>query len=288
MSLPLPPVPATIYAAGVEVKSADLNAFEAFMEAIRVQYETSDVVSKLYTWKSYALAASQNFNLITDDLYGTTDAACLIDHISAATGMPDRMNCTGLQLTVQNAAVNAAVRLTRTDSSDISQFAWIDDLVCVMEFRMLMDTIGANGVDVHMGFHNDPHLNTLAFADGTAEEFAMFEKLSADTNWFATVGDAAAETRADTGTPPVANEFQTFRVEYHGVATPLGVTNSDATVLFFIDGVEESEQIGTNVPVGTDQLDFVIRARANGTGPAGDFKLKMGPVRFAYTTHLAP
>lgn len=246
-----------------------------------------EAVSMHYVWTSYSLAASQSYQLVTQDLYGSTDADCLIDHVVASSVMPDRMNSIGLRLTVEDLAVNSAVRLTRTDGSDISQFAYVDDLVCVMEFRMLLDTIGSNGVDVHMGFHQDPHLNTLGFADGTAEGFAMFEKLSADTNWYAANGNLSTDTRDDTGVPPVANNFQTFRVEYHGELTPVGVAAGSAVSRFYIDGVRVHEETGATV-IAAGNLDFVIRARADGTGPSGDFSLILGPVRFAYSTHLSP
>lgn len=286
-TLPLPSVPTTVYAPGTDVKSADLNDFETFMAAVKAELDKTEVVSMMYVWTVFSLAASQSYQLVTQDLYASTDADCVVDHIPAATAMPDRRNAIGLELTVQDAAINRAVRLNRAGPSDVSQFAFIDDLDVSIEFQMLMTAIGANGVDVHMGFHQDPDLNTLGFADGTAEDFTMFEKLSADTNWFAAIGNQSTDTRADTGTPPVANEFQTFRVEYHGKLTPIGVAEGGATARFYIDGTLEHEEVGANVPDDPSILGLVIRARANGTGPAGDFKLKLSPAKFKYTTHLA-
>ena len=286
-TLPLPTVPTTVYAPGTDVKSADLNDFESFMAAVRAELDSTEVVSMQYVWTVFALAASQSYQLVTQDLHASTDQDCVIAHIPASTSMPDRRNAIGLELTVQNAAVNRAVRVNRAGPSDVSQFAFIDDLDMVLEFQLLMAAIGANGVDIHMGFHQDPDLNTLGFADGTAQGFALFEKLSGDTNWFAANGDLVADTRDDTGTPPVANEFQTFRVEYHGELTPIGVAAGFAVSRFYIDGTLEHEEASANV-IAAGLLDFVIRARANGTGPAGDFDLKIGPVKFMYTTHLAP
>ena len=248
-------------------------------------------VNEHYVWPGgFSLAASQSGGLITDDMLGETDANCIIGNRNPGLAA-DKLNAVSLELRCQNAAVNQRVAINRAGVGNETQFDGIDSIVIAMEFDLLLRTVGASGVDVHMGLHGDPETNAANFSDGTAQGFAMFEKLSADTNWHAVNADSVAKTRTDTGTPPVVDTFQTFRLEYHGKDTPVGVANSTQPVArWFIDGVREHEQVNTNMPdeAAFSLLDIVVRARADGTGPTGDFNMQIGPTRYAYTTKLTP
>lgn len=248
-------------------------------------------VNMHYVWPGrYSLTAGNSNDEITDDMLGETDTNCIIGMKSPGLAA-DNLNAVAIELRCQNAAVNQRVLLNRAGNGSDSQFTDVDSIVLAMEFDLLLRTAGSDGVDVHMGFHGDPETNALNFSDGTAQSFVMFEKLAADTNWFAANADSVAKTRTDTGTPPVVDTFQTFRIEYHGKDTPVGVANSTQPVArWFIDGVQEHEQVNTNMPDegASSLLDIVIRARADGTGPAADFNVQVSPIRYAYTTKLAP
>jgi len=252
-------------------------------------------VNMHYVWPGlYSLAAAQSDDPITDDMLGETDTACII--VMKSPGLAGagatKLNAVAIELRCQNAAVSQRVVINRAGAGSDSQFTDVDSLVVAMEFDLLLRTVGSDGVDVHMGLHGDPETNALNFSDGTAQSFVMFEKLAADTNWFAVNADTVASaTREDTGTPPVVDTFQTFRIEFHGKDTPVGVANSTQPVArWFIDGVQEFERVNTNMPdeASGSLLDIVVRARADGTGPAADFNVQVGPIRYSYTTKLAP
>lgn len=252
-------------------------------------YFMGPAINENYRWlSSISVIAATDEGFVVDDIVGTTDTNTII------TGESTFLYSTlfnPLTLTVQNAAVNQRVVLGRDgNSSDQSQLVGIDNLCVVMEFRMRLNAVGASGVDVNMGFHNDPDLETLAWDDATAESFCMFGKKSTDTNWIARAADGTAGTDTDTGTPPVINAWQTFRIEYHGLSTPVGVAAGFAVGRFFIDGVEEAEIANANMPTSADDdfIDFIIRGRANATGPSADFKMVLSPTRFAYNYVLTP
>lgn len=320
--LPLPSVPSTGYAPGVEVESADLNDYQTFMAAVKLFIETGvwnrtsltdstpvlaftdpagnvrsyfdssgllmgEAIYHQWSWTNSFTPASTANDVIegtNDMLRGTTDANCSI--ATGNTTSPD-LNFAPLELTVDDAATTEAVRL-------FPVWEWNDlaNLEASCEFRMHMDAIGANGVDVQMGFHSASSSATAI--DPTTQEYAMFSKESTDTNWRARVASSAAETggtdNIDTTVPPIASTYQTFKVEYHGESTPVGVDAGFAVARFFIDGAEVAEIAHARVPNGgdSDQLSFVIRAKGDGTGPVGDFIASVAPVRLSYSTHLAP
>ena len=162
----------------------------------------------------------------------------------------------------------------------------LDNLVFVMDWVASVSAVGGNNVGVFMGMHSDADDLTTTYEDPTARSFAMFEKQSGDTNWQASVGDGAAGTSNDTGTPPVMSVDQSFRLEYHGINTPLGVTNGFATVRFFIDGTKEDEIADANVPTGVIKLGISFRVRSGSPGPVGNFDLRVSPIKVAWNMKL--
>jgi len=178
---------------------------------------------------------------------------------------------------VNNAAVNQGGTIYR-----YFDHRNIDDAVIVAEFKVLLTAVGASGVDVAFGF-NFGIMNSVP----TTNAHVLFQKLASDTNWYTSVAETT-QTRLDLGTPPTASTYQTFRVEYHGANTPLGVDNTTAPVArFFLNGVLEDEVTNADVPVGpTTILRLAFVARADGTGPTSDFELEIGPIRYAYNQEL--
>ncbi len=263
MSL-FPPVPSTIYAPGVDVKSADLNAFEAYMLATKTHLEGGGpVVHRLYEPDVVVAQGASASNILSSRLTLITGAETEGGVINAPSGFNHPLH----YLRVLNAATFEAVLLERALTHREA-----DDLCVAVELDLRLDAVGANGVDVHV----------MWGASDVAAHVGLVKR-STDTNWFMSV-DGGSPTRTDTGVPPVVNVFQTLRVEYFGANTPIGVANSTAPVArFYIDDVLEGEISDANVP---DSSDFdprlAIRNLGDGTGPVGDHEVQVGPVRYAY------
>jgi hypothetical protein len=197
---------------------------------------------------------------------------------------------TKLMLQVDDAAVSQSINAHTAGVAVEGEhiISGLDDVICCMEWMAQMTAVGANNVDVHMGLHEDASdQNTAAIFE--ADVCACFRKQSGDTNWQSVINHSGTPDVDDLGTPPVANTWQTFRIEYHGAATPLGVANSSEGVIrFFIDGSLENEISSTDVPDDNDALGVVFRARADTTGPSGDWQLTLSPVKVSFNTVLTP
>lgn len=265
MSL-FPSVPATIYAAGTQVKSADLNDFEEFMLATKTHLEGGGpVVHRLYEPDVAVAQGASAGNLLSSRLTLTTGAFTAGGVIAAPSGLNHPLH----YLRVLDAATTEAVILER-----LLKHRDPDDLCIAFELDLRADAVGANGVDIQMILGNNdvsPHVGIV--------------KRSTDTNWFMSV-DGGSPTRTDTATVPVVNVFQTFRVEYFGANTPVGVANSTAPVArFYVDDALEGEISDANVPTSSDfsgGMGFRVTNFGDGTGPVGDHEVQVGPVRYAY------
>ena len=244
-------------------------------------YFFGPAIQEHYRWNGLGVTPSQTDVIVSDNagaLAGTTDANCRINSVVPNGSLQRR-----LQVRCDNAAVNQTANL-HSGSGTVSHllFGNVDDVVAVAEYRLHVEAVGANNVDIHHGFNSDPDEVLVALEDPTANSFVMFEKLSADTNWFCTIGDNTAGSRVDSGVPPVAGVFQTFRVEFMGVNTPQG-----PRARFFIDGAEVAEII-TTVPT-VDAMGLVWRNRADGTGPAADLDVTVEDgVKAAWNMVLSP
>lgn len=167
----------------------------------------------------------------------------------------------------------------------------LDSLCAVMEFRLKMDAIGSNGVNIWIGLRSD---NVTTILPGTTYEHVGLQKKSTDTNWQQSVGDKVGELQTDTTVPPVVNVYQTFRIEYHGLLTPLGVANANKPVArYFIDGTLVGEDTGPLVPEGADNggsagMALCLAVFAASGGPSGDFRMTTGPIHYAYNEVLDP
>lgn len=197
-----------------------------------------------------------------------------------------------LRLNVGDAASDDSVNLHTAGDAGVGNDTIIsdfDNVVAVMEWQALMTVIGTNEVEIAMGFHDGVQATTpQATFLATTTRHVMFTKDSANTNWQTRVADGAGGTSNDSGTPPVASAWQTFRLEFHGVNTPVGVNNGFATARFFIDGVKEDEIADANVPNSTGVLGVCFRNYATTTGPgAGGVLLEISPVRVSWNLRLA-
>lgn len=203
---------------------------------------------------------------------GTTGTSVGADVVEASAGSAFRP-VSAVRLRVLDAATTQGVRVhTGGTGTQAIVGGDLDDQLIEMEWDAYMTAVGSSGVDVLMGLNNDP--DSVAIDNEVNNPSFVFRKRESDTNWQASVGDSIGTTVVDTGVPPVADTLQRFRMEYHGVNTPVGVDNASATVRWFIDGTKVAETADGNVPTAA-QSNFGIQLftlAANG-GPTGDFDL---------------
>ena len=250
-------------------------------------YFFGPVFNDTYRWFGSGSAGSSTDDQVSRDggyLYSSSSSnnnnVLIVDPTSAAQR--------SLNLQCLNAAISTAAQVhTGSGTSDDLLFGNPNQVVAVCEYRLKVETVGANEVDIHHGFHTDPDQTGTTLNDPTAFQFAMFEKLTGDTNWQCIVGQGTTGTTAGSSVPPVADTYQTFRIEYHGASTPVGVDNSTVAVTrFFIDGAEVAE-ITTNNP--STAMGFVARNRATSTGPSADLDVNVEDgLRFAWNVVLNP
>lgn len=160
----------------------------------------------------------------------------------------------------------------------------LEDKVVVFECLLAMDTVGAsNGQDVYLGLHDDPE----AGGETSGDKFAIFRKLDADTNWQCRSADGTTLAGAvDSGTPPVVDTFQHFRIELHGTNTPVGVDNSNRTCLFFIDGTLEATITGSGVPGAASADEIGLMCRITGTAASVNIFTYLTPWRVSWAQKL--
>jgi hypothetical protein len=164
-----------------------------------------------------------------------------------------------------------------------------DDIVIVMEVRVRIESVGlATRCGHWFGISQSSQRTIPPVASGTL----VFKKAAADTNWRALIHDGVATTvDADTTVAPVATVMQTFRIEYHGANTPLGVVNGVAPVAkFYIDGVLVHEESGLSVPTEASAatLQMVLGSECEVTSPPANVYMDFGPPRLAYNEVLDP
>ena len=296
---------ATVYAALVQIKSADLNSIRVLLGEIKTFVEAGEWTKPALAAYVHALATTDRDGRVRnywgpegyemgpaiqrvyehdeqESHVGTYGPATL--NMGLRTQLDANIEISSLADTNENHARHKIIVKAAATSSqgiNVSRNALhydADNLCVVFEFRLNMDTIGSNGMDIFFGL--SPGVNRSV--PGTARS-AGFLKTASDTNWHMTVADGTTQTTpVDTGVPPVANTYQTFRFEYHGANTPVGVDNSTVPVArFFIDGAFEGEIADANVPTTADgslRLDIVVGENS----PGGDVFVDFGPIRYAY------
>jgi len=232
------------------------------------------------------IAVSSNGTITPGLLQGHTGANITIDTQSAIS-VKDRMPSFEFNFTdpvTNEIAYVAAIGSSASNFGARSKF--MPDGIIVMEW---WSTFGGTitGLDFYAGLHSNP--DVASPGDGTAYGFAMFRKLSTDTNWQCVVGEGSTgQTVADSGVVPATSTYQHFRIEFHGDDSPLGVENSIATCVFFIDGVQVAEMI-TNTPssgVLAQSCTPFWRGNGDGTGPTATRTYTVVPGRHTYVPYL--
>jgi hypothetical protein len=232
------------------------------------------------------VAASTADAKVFEDLHGTTGANCTVDINNTTTFST---NFALISLTVGAAAASSAVALHQ--AGDIL-FDDLDNASIALEFDMRYDpgsTVNDN-IHIQMGFHEDPDAlgSSGTFEDGTTHAMVMYHMDTATgTNWRYVVGDGIAETTT-VGPAITASTWETWRIEYHGKNTPVGVDAGFAVARFYHKGVFVAEIANANVPQTAEPIGLVLRARANATGPTATDGIHFSPIRLAYNTFLTP
>jgi hypothetical protein len=232
-----------------------------------------------------SLGASQaNVSVLTDKVHVTSGTATSV--LVQAPGVA-AAPCPhpSLRLRHLDASSNSGIVIhqANTGSTIATSYRTIDDLDTVsftMDFRALLTAVGTNQLNVTMGLHEEPTSATLD--DATAHSFAVFRKLSTDTNWQARVANDTTGVTEDTAVPPVANTWQHFRLEFYGASTPVGVAAGNVSVTrFYIDGTLVAQD-ATASPTGAVGLGFMFAFYSTATGPTGDQDLVLGPIRMQW------
>jgi hypothetical protein len=227
-------------------------------------------------------AASQNLELEKGKarlVSGTNTSGAILQPPIAVAPSPH----TSLQLRHLNASTSSTIFVTTDDSTGANYLivSDLDGIALEMEWRSYLTAVGANELNVFLGFHSAPDESANADAHAT-HALLTFRKLSADTNWQARAGNASAGATTDTGVAPVANTWQRFKIRYYGLDTPTGIAAGGALARWYIDDVLVAEHITTAVPAGAQDLGWVLRFNSTATGPAADSDLVVGPVRLRW------
>lgn len=169
----------------------------------------------------------------------------------------------------------------------------IDNVVAVMEWRAYTSSNGQDQCRQFMGFHNmqDISVSGMNAALGRRAMIRRDGDVTADANWMCNVSNGSSFTTVDSGVTIVVDTWYTFRIEYHGGNSPVGVDNSTAAVArFFINGAEVAEITTANVPssAGNRHLGMLMMQLADSTGPSADEDLVVGTVHMAWNEVLSP
>lgn len=321
MTLPLPTVPTTVYAANTEVKSADLNDYQTFMDAVKALAEgvytralltnnspliaftdrdgraRSYVGSEGYVMGNvhqldYVFGPLETTGLVSGDQCTHYGAAGLITEqpsitlvrvVPGSTTAPATTSPT-LEIFLPNAVVsNECYVYPNVDNAGTDNIlGGLDNACVVLEASVAVSAIGASNVDVAVGLRA-PNFN--GSVDVSTRRHALLVRSTGDTNWRCSVSDGSAATSVDSGVAISTNAFFHVRIELHGVNTPVGVDAATGVARFFIDGVEVAEITTANVP-HTGDLGPWLGAQGVSPGPTADFTMSCSRLKVAWNDSL--
>lgn len=152
-----------------------------------------------------------------------------------------------------------------------------------------VETLIHTGADYYFGFTEQAASNT---PEATGNDMVIVSNRAGDTNWhlLSSTGIESGIDDHDTGVAPptlVTQFIQHFKLEYHGLLTPLGALNGHATARLFIDGALVGERTGVNVPENRNGYSVMAQNQASGGGPSTDRRFHVGPQRYTYVPYLA-
>lgn len=311
--LPLPDPPTTVYAEGVEVESADLNALETFELAIKTFIEAGiwtrtaldddspvlaatdqdanikdwidangygfgQVLSENYWWKAAGLFAAGNNVSMGSPFYLTAEETGFV--VSAAAPPGAEIGCRMIKIacTATPTTFNGAL-LSCDDgaaSGNNSMFSNLDDAVAVAETTFITDEVADSASSFYFGFH-DPGSDPGSFESNSLESCCIALDYG-ESVFEGMTCDGTTSSKSTTGTACVVDTLYHLRVEYHGANTPKGVEAEGAVARFFINGALVLEKT-TNMPGNTAWMGPAYGAMGLGSGTASN--LHIGPVHWA-------
>lgn len=299
MTIPLPPVPTTIYAIGTEVESADLNDYQTFMESVRAELESSSHIRETYRWGPINSSV-----LVVDAAPVSNDLTALIDtnttvllvagsNGNVVTGDPQ------LELTLQNAAATQRAAIIPTaggsppSPADDCPISDIDNVIAVMEWRASFSAVGLTNMDFAGGLHEMLNTGAGNLLASATNAWCIFRISDANGGKFeCSVSDGATGvTQADSGITMVLDTIYTLRIELHGKNTPVGVAaGTKAIARFYIDGALVHTESGVNVPETADAANIgpIHFGTCDSTGPAADKKMSVCTTKLAWNAALSP
>lgn len=149
------------------------------------------------------------------------------------------------------------------------------NLYAVHEWYASISSVGANTVTYSMGVTN----GTLVSAAHPAGWY--FSKATGDTNWQCNTDDGTNTSGpTNTNVAPTASVFQSFRIEFYGSGTPVGVANSNAPVAkFYINGALVCTKTANVYAASSVFVQFATKVT---TGLGAAQTMKIGPVLQKY------
>lgn len=227
-------------------------------------------------WMMTVAEAAAGATLIADSVWSanTTANAALATIIPSST-----YPASGVLITPGTANTNEARLNNRHGFVCPASFG-----VIVVEFDFLPSTALAN-ITWDLGFSD-----TLTYPDDTASHTLRIRSI-AGAAWNAITGAGGAATATSLTDVPVVGTRQRFRLEYHGLTTPVGIANyagagaNAAKGIFWVNGVRRAVVTAT-LPTGP--MNFFFRGRctgaATGTGSVGPTLLNFS--RYAGSTPI--
>lgn len=310
MSIPLPPVPATVYAPGVEVESADLNALESFSLALKTLVESglwtratlADASPVIATTdqdgnvKNWIDASGYNFGAVLSETYWWYSSGALAANANASMGSPFYVTQRDAGFSVSGVSAPAAqlgCRMLKIDCAaspafgagayvsckgavgDTKVISNLADCVAVFETTFITEITATSASSFYAGFHDG---GTVATLESSAYPSCCILLDYGESAFEGMSCDGTTNSKLATGVTCLINTLYHLRVEYHGANTPRGVAASGPVARFFIDGVLALTKT-TNLPVAGQQLGPFFGVKAFSTGTQTDIHL--GPVHWS-------
>lgn len=238
-------------------------------------YTMGPVIQEAYRWSP----AGSGVAVTSPMSIAASQANTYVDVLEPSSMPAGGKGTSGLRIVVQSAA--STQRSTVHCPGDV--IGQIDDTVIVMEWRARLNKVsGSSEVASYMGLHSAPE-NTILNYEATGYH-VMFRHLAGSANWSFQYGASSDDTMV----PVVVDTWYTFRIELHGVNSPVGVDAGHSVVRAFIDGAEVVESSSAQVPTGSAAYLNILLASGALSTPPSDVSLYVAPVKLAWNTVLDP
>lgn len=289
MSFPTDDAPTTTWAPSTEVASADLNAFKSIATQAKINMEAGgNVVQESHRWGPVGVTATTSDLVSYLGFAASAPANTGIDVQPGDYIAPVRHD-PKLRLIV-GAAATTEMALVVQDyagggyGGPLQPISNLDDIVAVMEYSAHVESAVQIGVSYVSGFTDYQGGGTAATMLAAANRLVAFAATPAAGNWSCVVANGVGVTTAlsSIGLSATVSQVALFRIELHGVNTPVGVAAGNAVARFYIDGILESEIDDANVPTGDPSVGAFHSLGAVLGGPGVSRTYFVGTTRVAW------